>query len=409
MFDLDLWREIFQSINMNRTRSLLSGFTVSFAILLFAILFGIANGLQNTFEEAFGTDANNSIVIFPGKTTKAHNGLQAGRQIQFKSEDREFIKDKFGDKVEYITSKVNKNVTASYDGAKNNYQLRAVHPEYMFIENNKISQGRYINQNDLNNKSKNAVIGRIINDELFFKENAIGKYINLSGISYKVVGVFTDDEGDNEERVIYIPITTAQFVYGNNDFIDFMHLTYNPEMNSNQALTFGTTLTKSLKERFSVARSDQRAIRVQNMAQATTQVDIMTSGLTVIILVIGFGTLIAGIVGISNIMIFIVKERTKEIGIRKALGASPKSIISIILIESILITTIAGYLGLLIGVGVLELVGPSLEVYFIKDPSVSNNLVFGATMTLIIAGAIAGYLPAKKASRIKPIVALRND
>lgn len=409
MFDIDLWREIFQSINKNRTRSLLSGFTVSFAILLFAILFGIANGLENTFKKAFGTDANNSIVIYPGRTTKAHKGLQAGRQIQFKNEDHDFVVDKFGDKVQYITSKVNRNVTASFKNKKNDYQLRAVHPEYMFIENNQVTEGRYINHNDLKNKTKVAIIGRIINDDLFSKENAIGKYINLSGIPYKVVGIFTDDEGDNEERVVYIPITTAQFLFGNNDFIDFMHLTYNPEMNNDQALSFGTLITKSLKERFSVARSDQRAIRVQNMAQGTKQVDMLTSGLTVIILVIGFGTLIAGIVGISNIMIFIVKERTKEIGIRKALGASPKSIISIILIESIIITAIAGYFGLLIGVGVLEWVGPSLEKYFITDPGVSNSLVIGATITLILAGAIAGYLPAKKASKIKPIIALRND
>jgi putative ABC transport system permease protein len=409
MFDLDLWREIFQSINKNRTRSLLSGFTVAFAILLFTILFGIANGLQNTFKEAFGTDANNSIVVYPGKTTKAYKGLQVGRQIQFKNEDREFILDEFGEKVQYITSKVNKSVSASYKGEKNNYELRGVYPEYMFIENNIIKNGRYINQNDLNNKAKVVVIGRVVEDYLFFKENAIGKYINLSGILYKVVGIFTDDEGDNEESVIYMPITTTQFVYGNNDFVDLIHLTYNPEMNSNQALSFGNVLTKKLKDRFSVANSDQRAIRVRNMAQGTKAVDQMTTGLTFIILIIGFGTLMAGIVGVSNIMIFIVKERTKEIGIRKALGASPKSIVSIILIESILITAIAGYVGLLLGVGTLELVGPSLKDYFIKDPGVSNSLVIGATVTLIAAGAIAGYLPAKKASRIKPIVALRND
>lgn len=409
MFDIDLWREIFQSINKNRTRSLMSGFTVAFAILLFAILFGIANGLKNTFKEAFGTDANNSIVIFPGRTTKAHKGLQVGRQIQFKNEDRELIKEKYGDKVQFITSKVNKSVSASYRGEKNNYELRGVYPEYMFIENNVVKSGRYINQNDLDHKAKVVVIGKTVEDDLFYKENPIGKYINLSGIQYKIVGVFTDDEGDSEESVIYMPITTTQFVYGNNDFIDLMHLTYNPEMSNDQALAFGNSIKKVLKDKFDVARDDQRAIRMWNMAEGTKQVELMTSSLTVIILVIGFGTLIAGIVGISNIMIFVVKERTKEIGIRKALGATPRSIISIILIESIIITTIAGYIGLLIGVGVLELVGPSLEVYFIKDPGVSNSLVVGATLTLIVAGAIAGYLPAKKASEIKPIIALRND
>ncbi|WP_042504357.1 ABC transporter permease [Algibacter lectus] len=409
MFDLDLWREIFQSINMNRTRSLLSGFTVAFAILLFAILFGIANGLQNTFQEAFGTDANNSIIVYPGRTTKAHKGLQVGRRIQFKNEDREFLKEKYGDKVQFITSKVNKSVNASFKGEKNTYQLHGISPEYMFIENNVVKEGRYINQNDLKHKTKVVVIGEKVEDELFFKETAIGKYINLSGIQYKVVGVFTDDEGDSEESIIYMPITTIQRVYGNNDLVDLLHLTYNPEMNSTEALAFGVSIEKSLKEKFDVARSDQRAIRIRNMAQGTQQVDMMTTSLSIIILVIGFGTLIAGIVGISNIMIFIVKERTKEIGIRKALGASPRSIVSIILLESIIITAIAGYVGLLVGVGVLELATPVLKDYFIKDPGVSNSLVAGATITLIVAGAIAGYLPAKRASQIKPIVALRND
>ncbi len=409
MFDIDLWREIFQSINMNRTRSLLSGFTVAFAILLFTVLFGIANGLQNTFSDAFIDDANNAITIRSGKTTKANKGLQAGRRIQFKNEDLDYVKEDFKNKVEFITARIYKNFQVSYQGEQNNYSLRAVHPDHQFLEKTIIKEGRYINQNDLNNKTKTIVIGRLVEADLFVKTKALGKYLNVGGVQFKVVGVFTDDGGDNEERLIYMPVTTAQYLYGSNDYIDQINLTYNPEMDYDEALAFSTLLTKKMKNRFSVARSDQRAIRVRNMAQGTKAVSQMTVGLTFIILIIGFGTLIAGIVGISNIMIFIVKERTKEIGIRKALGASPKSIVSIILIESILITAIAGYVGLLIGVGVLEIVKPYLVDYFIKDPGVSNGLVFGATLTLIIAGAIAGYLPAKKASQIKPIIALRND
>lgn len=409
MFDLDLWREIFQSINKNRTRSLLSGFTVAFAILLFTILFGIANGLQNTFAEAFVDDATNSIFINSGRTTKANKGLQAGRQIQFKNDDFNYIKEEFGTKVEYITARIYNDVQASFRNEQSSYSLRGVHPDHQFLEKTNVTEGRYINQYDLENKTKVVVIGKKIEEDLFLKTTALGKYINLSGIPYKVVGIFTDDGGDYEERLIYMPVTTSQQVYGNNDYIDQINLTYNPKMNYDEALAFSNLLTTKLKDRFSVASSDQRAIRVQNMAQGTQAVSQMTFGLTVIILVIGFGTLIAGIVGISNIMIFIVKERTKEIGIRKALGASPRSIVSIILIESILITAIAGYVGLLIGVGVIELSAPVLKEYFIKDPGVSNSLVIGATLTLIGAGAIAGYLPAKKASKIKPIVALRND
>ncbi|AUP78878.1 ABC transporter permease [Flavivirga eckloniae] len=409
MFDLDLWREIFQSINKNRTRSLLSGFTVTFAILLFAILFGISNGLQNTFEEAFKDDATNSIFINSGRTTKAHKGLQAGRRITFKNKDFDYVKDEFGNKIEFITARIYRNVQASFQNEQNTYDLRAVHPDHQFLEKTLIKEGRYINQNDVNNRTKVVVIGKLVEEDLFLRTKALGKYLNLSGVQYKVVGVFTDDGGDSEERKIYMPVSTAQRLYGNNDYIDQINLTYNPEMNYDKAIAFGNQITKKLKDRFSVAKSDQRAVRVRNMAEASKNVQQFSFILGIIIFIIGSGTLVAGVVGISNIMIFIVKERTKEIGIRKALGASPRSIVSIILIECIIITGIAGYVGLLLGIGILEWMGPSLKTYFIKDPAVSTSLVVGATITLIIAGAIAGYFPAKKASKIKPIVALRND
>lgn len=409
MFDLDLWREIFQSINKNRTRSILSGFTVSFAIMLFAILFGIANGLKNTFAEAFADDANNAIFIRAGQTTKAHKGLQAGRKIQFKNEDFDYIKEDFSDGIEYITARIYKGVNASFRNEKNSYTVRAVHPDHQYLERTIIDNGRYINQNDLVERTKVVVIGRLVEEDLFLKTTALGKYINLSGIQYKVVGVFSDDGGDNEERLIYMPVTTAQQVYGNNDHLDQINLTYNPKMNHDQAISFGLDIEKKLKQRFSVAKSDQRAVRVFNMASQTKGVSQMMNGLGIIIFVIGLGTLIAGVVGISNIMIFVVKERTKEIGIRKALGAQPSTIVRMILLESILVTAFAGYLGLLIGTGILEWATPVLEENFIKNPGVSRSLVIGATFTLIIAGSLAGYLPAKRASKIKPIVALRAD
>ena len=409
MFDIDLWREIFQSINKNRTRSLLSGFTVTFAILLFTILFGLANGLNNTFSKTFVDEASNAIFIRTGKTSKAHKGLQAGRRIQLKNQDFVYIKEDFDSETEYIASKVFKNITASYKNKKNNYSLIAVNPDNQYVEKSKVYSGRYVNQLDIDNQTKVIVIGRLVEDELFSRTSALGKNINLSGISYKVVGVFSDDGGDDEERTIYMPLSTAQQIYGNNDYVDQINLTYNPDFDYNQAIDFGLDLEKKLKNRFNVASNDQRAIRIFNRAMQNKGINQMTSVLGILILIIGMGTLIAGVIGISNIMIFIVKERTKEIGIRKALGASPKSIVSIILIESILITTLAGYLGLLVGVGVLEWASPVLKTYFITDPSVSKSLVISATLTLIGAGTLAGYLPAKKASKIKPIVALRDD
>ena len=410
MFDVDFWREIFQSIDKNRTRSLLSGFTVAFAILLFTVLFGLANGLNNFFSEAFVDDAANSIFIRSGRTTKAHKGLQSGRRIQFKNKDYDYIKSDFDPSVEFITARIYRNVAASYKNEKNSYLLRAVHPDHQYLEKTRMTQGRYLNQRDMQSRTKAIVIGDLVRQDLFLKdENVIGEYINLSGILYRVVGVFKDDGGDDEERIIYMSLTTAQQIYGNNDYVDQINLTYNPEMDYNQAIDFGLDLEQQLKERFTVAKNDQRAIRVFNMAMQNKGINQMTSVLGILILIIGSGTLIAGIVGISNIMIFIVKERTKEIGIRKALGASPKAIVALIITESILITTLAGYFGLVLGVGFLEWIGPSLKQYFITDPEVSQSLVITATITLITAGGIAGYLPAKKASKIKPIVALRDE
>lgn len=409
MFDIDLWREIFQSINKNRVRTVLSGFTVLFAIMLFAILFGIANGLQNTFTEAFADDATNSIFINSGTTTKASNGLQAGRRIQFDNKTFDYIKEESGNNVEFITARIYKNINATFRNETSSYSVRAVHPDHQYLEKTLMDEGRYINQRDVDEKTKIIVIGSKVEEDLFLKTTALGKYLNLSGIQYKIVGIFSDEGNDDEERIIYMPVSTAQQVYGNNDYVDQINMTYNPDMNFDQAIAFSNSLTKKLKSLFSVAISDQRAIRVRNRAAESQSVNALTTGLGIIILVIGFGTLIAGVVGISNIMIFIVKERTKEIGIRKALGASPKSIVSIILLESIFITIIAGFLGLVVGMTVLKFAGPMLEQYFIKDPAVSTTHIVAATITLIVSGAIAGYLPAKKASRIKPIVALRND
>ncbi|MGV6830995.1 MAG: ABC transporter permease [bacterium] len=407
MFDLDTWREILQSMNKNRTRSVLSGITVAFAILLFTMLFGIVNGLENTFTEAFVDDADNAIFINSGRTSKAHKGMQAGRRIQFKNEDFDYIKE--NDEVQYSTGRIFKNVEASFRGEKSSYSLRGVHPDHQYLEKTKIKEGRYINQNDLKNKNKVIVIGRLVEEDLFTKTTALGKYIDLSGIQYKVVGIFTDDGGDNEERIIYMPISTTQQLYGGNDYIDQINITYKPDLSLDQAMDFGVALEKDLRKRFNIAPDDQRALRIFNMAQQTKGTKQFVGIIAFLVVFIGVGTLVAGIVGISNIMIFIVKERTKEIGIRKALGAAPKSIVSIVLIESVVITIIAGYLGLVAGMGILSWVGPSLEEYFIKDPSVSINTAFSATVILIVAGAIAGYIPAKRASRIKPIVALRND
>ncbi len=409
MFSIDRWREIFQNITKNKLRTALSGFTIAFAILLFTLLFGIANGLFNTFQKEFKGDAQNSVYIRAGLTTKPYKGLQSGRRIQLKNDDTQFILDEFENSIQYFSPNIERYaVQAVYKGEQNNYTVRAVYPDYQPLESSEILSGRFLSMFDLHEFKKVVVIGRMVEKDLYAPFRAVGKNITLNGISYLVVGVFTDPGGDEDERYIYTPFTTAQRLYGGTDHVDKYGLTYNPNLSVDQALSFTRLLTKKLKVKHGIAPKDQRAIRVQNYAEGKRDVQNFMMVLNVIILFIGIGTLIAGIIGISNIMVYIVKERTKELGIRKALGATPSSIIGMIMHESIFITAVSGYFGLLLGMFILKLLGTSLEKYFILNPSVKPGVVIGATIILILAGTLAGYIPAKRAARIKPIEAL-ND
>jgi putative ABC transport system permease protein len=410
MFDLDRWQEIFQAIGKNKLRTALSGFTIAFAILLFTLLFGIGNGLTHTFEKQFAGDSQNSIYINSGSTTKPYKGLQSGRTIQFRNEDSKFINEKFYDKIQFFSPNIQRyNVQAIYKGEQNRYQVRGVYPDYQPLESAEIMEGRFLSFIDLKRKAKVVAIGRLVEEDLFGNLSALGKNINLDGISYKVIGVFRDKGGDNDERFIYAPFTTIQGMYKPYDEVDYFGLTFNSKLNVDEAIDFSNLLTKVLKEKHNIDPRDQGAIRVRNYAERTKGTQMLMLSLNVIILFIGIGTLIAGIIGISNIMVYIVKERTKELGIRKALGATPNSIVGMIMLESIFITALAGYAGLLIGVFTLKAIGNRLEEYFITNPSVETYVVVGATIVLIIAGTIAGYIPAKRAARIKPIVALNDE
>lgn len=410
MFDLDRWREIFQSINKNRLRSVMSGFTVAFAILLFTLLFGVANGLGNFFKGAFADDAQNAMFVRVWKTSKPYKGLQTGRSVQLKNADYDFIKEEYESRIQYKSARIYKNFTIKYKNNADSYRVMAVNPDHQFLEKTIINEGRYLNERDIKQKSKVIVIGRLLKKDLFGEKPALEKRVSVNGSSYLIIGVFSDDGGDNEERKAFIPLSTAQMMYGNNDYISQIALGYNPNLNTDEAIAFGNQMERELRKKLNIHPDDQSALSVRNMAEANKFVGTVMLALFFIIVFIGSGTLIAGIIGISNIMIFVIKERTKEFGIRKALGAKPSSIVGMVVQESVLITTIAGYVGLTIGTYVLSLIGNSLEEkYFIKDPSVSQEIVIGATIVLILSGLIAGYLPAKKAANIKPIEALRAD
>ncbi len=410
MFSRDRWLEIFDSIKKNKLRTFLSGFTVALGILIFVVLFGFGNGLDNTFDKFFKDDALNTMWVRSGRTSKAYMGYKANRRIEFDNKDLKDITSRFAFYIDGITPRMTESGNVGYKLESNNYSIRGVAPSHQKNEMTIMMKGRYINGLDIENKERNVVIGRLVELDLFNGEDAIGKFVSGGGRSWKVVGVFQDDGGDNEERIVYTPYTTLQLIQKNTDKLGQIIISYKPELGYAGAVAFENQLKKYLKQKKFIDPTDPRGIFIRSAASNLRENDQFKSALSSIILFVGIGTLLAGIIGISNIMVFVVKERTKELGIRKAIGATPSSIIGMILQEAIFITSISGYAGLLAGIGVLKLVGNTLEEdYYITDPYVDLNTALAATILLIGFGAFAGYLPAKRAASIKPIEALRDD
>lgn len=409
MFSRDRWQEIFQTISKNKLRTFLSGFTVALGIFIFVILFGMGNGLKNSFKEFFMDDATNLLYIYPTRTTKPYGGFKSNRQVEFKNDDIEDIKYMFSMKMEYITPRIYRNQLVKYKQESNSYSNRAVGPAHQFAEKTILMKGRYINENDIRDKTKHAVIGRLVEKDLFGNKNALGKYIDVGGSMFKVIGVYQDDGGDDEERRIYLPYTTRQLIEKNSDKVHQIVVAFKPEIGAQGAIIFEEQLRKYLKDKHSVDPDDQGGIFIRNINTDFERNNMTAVVLQIIVTFVAMGTLLAGVIGISNIMVFVVKERTKELGIRKALGATPKSITGMILQESIFITTIAGYVGLFAGIFTLNSIGLKLEEYFIKYPQIDFSTGFVATIVLILFGAFAGYIPARRAAKIKPIVALRDE
>jgi len=409
MFDIDRWHEIFSSIRSNVLRTVLSGFTVALGLYIFIVLFGIGNGLQNAFTEGFARDAQNLISIFTGKTTIAYNGLQSDRTITMNNDDFSALVDDDAEKTEHSTPRYTTNWLVKYGKESGNYQINGANPEEKFIENREILEGRYLSPTDIQRKQNVAVIGRMVQRDLIKNGSPIGKELNINGTMFKVVGVFSDDGGDWDERHITVPITTLQQMKKGSDTISTIYITYNQKMSPDEAIKYGDELKKKLKARKNVSPDDENGVRVWNNAQNMGETFQFMFVLTAIVGFIGMGTLLAGIIGISNIMVYIVKERTREIGVRKAIGAKPSSIVGLIIQESVVITVISGIVGVSFGVLTLKLIGNSLEQYFIKSPDVGWGLITVAFFCLVFAGLIAGFVPAYRASKIKPIEALRSE
>ena len=409
MWNRDRWQEMFYTLRKNKLRTTLSGFTVAMGIFIFVLLFGFGNGLKNSFEEFFLDDSTNTIWLRPGQTEKPYRGFKAKRRIIFKNDDLTDIQQNFPFFIQYITPRISRSDLAKRGKESNNYTVRGVAPGHQYAEKTIITNGRYINEADVKNKTKFATIGRLVEKDLFSNKSSLGHQIDVGGVSFKVVGVFKDEGGDNEERHIYIPYTTQQRLEKSNDRVDRIIVAFRPELGHAGALALEKKLNTFMRKKHNIAPNDRSGIYVRNVAADLKETQQFAGVLQLIVTFVGLGTLLAGIIGISNIMVFVVKERTKELGIRKAIGATPKSVVGMILHESVFITTIAGYAGLLAGVGTLALIGDSLEEFFIINPYISTGTAVAATITLILFGAIAGYIPARRAAKIKPIVALRDE
>jgi putative ABC transport system permease protein len=410
MLDFDKWQEIFDTIRKNKLRTFLTSFSVAWGIFMLIVLLGSGHGLSNGIEYQFRDDAVNSIWVRSGQTSLPHKGLQPGRDIQFTNDDHNEVRDKV-DGVEHITSRfyLRGNVNISYGSEHGNFDVRSVHPGHRYLENTIMTKGRFLNDFDIQEGRKVAVIGSLVEKALFKDEPGIGNNIKVNGIAFKVIGIFDDAGPEHEMRKVYLPITTAQRTFnGANRVHQFMLTTGDSPVEA--TATTAEDIRKKLAQNHNFALDDKRAVSIYNNNESFQDVLNLMAGIRLFVWVVGIGTILAGVVGVSNIMMIVVRERTKEIGIRKALGATPRSIIGLILQESVFITGVAGYIGLVLGVATLELVSKNLpEAGYFQRPEVDIRIAVYATVLLVIAGTVAGVFPARKAAMIRPIEALRDE
>ena len=417
MFDRDKWQEIFSTISKNKTRTVLTGFSVATGIFMLIFLLGAGRGLKNGMTAVFAQDATNSMQIFGRRTTKAYKGTPEGKRIQMVNDDYLDLQKSI-EKLDVISamSYIPGAETISYKNNFGNFNVSPVHDTYKEIKNFEILEGRFLNQKDIKEHRKVVAIQDVVKEVLFPKETAINKMININKIKFKVIGVFNQPSFDDNSREIYIPITVAQKIFNNNDHLQRISFTLE-DVSLEESMDVKQFITYQMAKRHRFSPEDKNALWIQNNIENSQQFAGIFSAIEMFVWVIGIFTILLGVIGVFNIMMIVVKERTKEIGIRKAIGASPSSVVSLVLMEAIFITAVSGYIGLIAGVGILEIINsfdiiykiyPPAAIYFI-NPQVDLGIAIGATIVLIVTGALAGFFPARKAASIRPIEALRDE
>lgn len=417
---IDIIQEIFQSLRRNKLRTTLTGLSVSWGIFILIILLGAGNGLKNGVSSNFSDRATNSVTLWSGTTSMPFEGLKSGRNLQFSEKEVNAIENQLSES-RVVTARITKNQNISYGAEYGSYQIRGVMPGYQSIEHLTIDpkDGRFINQLDINSNNKVIVLDKKIADLLFKKGDAVGKDVKVGNLIFKVVGINSKKEqwgGPNA----YIPFSTAQIIYNPSKKFNQITFTVDGLESKEENDKFDEKIRSVMGSMLSFNPNDKQAIWVNNSQANYLETQKIFGGITIFVAIIGILTLIAGIVGVSNIMLVSVKERTKEIGIRKAIGAPPSSILASIIFESLMITAIFGYLGMMMGIGLTEAVnffmeqsaatqGDEMQMSVFKNPTVNIGYALFATGILIVSGIIAGYMPARNAVKIKPIEAMRRD
>lgn len=420
MFDFDGLKEIWQTIARNKTRSLLTAFGVFWGVFLLVVLSSAGNGFENGMMRQVEGVTPNTGFFFTNTTSEPYKGYQKGRRWSMTLSDLEEIKKNIPHIVAIspessVWSSENKNVV--YGNRSGSYTVKGVMPEYDYIMRSRIIKGRFINDTDIANHRKVCLLGKRIFEELFEKgENPLGKMVRVNGLYFQVVGVINsynsnvNINGSAEESVV-LPFTTMQQLFSKGDKIDFFLLA---AADNASISDIEEDVKMFLKQRHDIAPDDKTAVETFNLEDMFKMFQGLFLGIHILIWIVGLGTLMSGIIGVSNIMLVTVKERTREIGVRRAIGAKPKNIITQVLSESLLLTTLAGLVGLCLGVGIMAVVGmvasnlPGDNMMF-QDPNMSFKAAVAATLIVIVSGLIAGVLPALRAIQIKAIDAIREE
>lgn len=418
---IDLWQEIYGTIRRNKLRTFLTGFAVAWGIFMLIVLLGAGNGLIHAFEYSSSRRALNSIKIFPGQTTKKFAGFKEGRNIQLNNNDLHATNSRFNDHVINTGASISQSgINLAYREASLQINMNGVFANYLEVEPIELIEGRFINELDIQQKRKVTVLSDKIADMLFSKSHIspIGARINAGRLMVEVIGIYKNPS-DRSSNDVYVPFTMLQTVYNKGDSISDIDMTTKGLTSIEANKAFERSYRKVIGGNHRFDPTDESAIWIWNRFTNHLQSENAMNVLRTTIWIIGIFTLLSGIVGISNIMLITVKERTREFGIRKALGAKPAAILRLVIIESIVITTFFGYVGLLAGIGATEWMNSAFGNKQVEaglfsstiflNPTVDLRIAIQATITLVVAGTLAGFFPARKAVRVRPIEALRAE